>query len=76
MENFQCSKCGSATSMGFIMEKGDYNAISVSAWIEGKYDENSFLNIMLGPRKPKYPITAYRCVNCGYLEFYAKEQQK
>jgi hypothetical protein len=31
---------------------------------------------ILNFRGRRLPITAYRCVNCGYLEFYATEDRK
>lgn len=74
MEKMKCSKCGNPTSVGFVLETGYYYALSVSQWVEGKPKESFWDNGLNLDGKAEYPITAYRCTNCGHLEFYAYAQ--
>jgi hypothetical protein len=74
MDNLKCGKCGNTTSIGFILEIGHYNALSVSQWIEGKPEKSFWGNGLKLDGKAEYPVTAYRCTSCGHLEFYADAQ--
>jgi hypothetical protein len=66
-----CSKCNKPMELGFIpdSQEGGYRLIN---WIEGKPTgtEESVKYTL----EKSVPIGAYRCVGCGYLEFYARPE--
>ena len=60
---------------GFIPDYSHGTAFK-SMWVKGDSEEHRFLGIELeGIKPPKIseglPIKAYRCPECGLLEFYA-----
>ena len=75
-----CPKCGGAMEPGHVqaLVGGGIGPMQrVLTWIEGLPEKN-----FLGGLKPgrnnrrQLPITIYRCVECGYLEHYARNPRK
>lgn len=64
-----CPKCKHQMQEGFLLDRGDAPA-RVAAWMEGP-PEYGWLGLKWVRRK-RLPITAYRCLSCGYLEAYAR----
>jgi hypothetical protein len=64
-----CPKCNGETQSGFIPDVG-YGSVLPSRWYEGKPDINWMGNVKI-KGKPSIPISAERCVTCGFLELYA-----
>ncbi len=67
--NVECPKCQDKMVQGFMP---DYTFIArwVSSWVEGP-PHRSYLSYIKVPIGGGVPIAAFRCKNCGYLEFYA-----
>ena len=64
-----CPKCKSAMEEGFVLDRGDSNAATVSNWVEGTPDKR-WWGMKTGD-KVRLEIITFRCVRCGYLESYA-----
>ena len=77
--SLKCPKCENEMEEGFSPDF-NYGEIRQTTWQKGAAEEEA----MLGMALPKggmhlgfqnlLKISAYRCVNCGYLEFYAKDK--
>ena len=65
----KCSKCNGKLENGFIPDYGFMNEIAQSQWIEGT-PEKGWTGITQKGKKILI-IDTFRCVECGYLEFYA-----
>jgi predicted nucleic-acid-binding Zn-ribbon protein len=66
MNTNKCPKCGAEMQEGFVIESR-----VPSRWIAGKPD----MSVFGGPKvhgKEQRQIESYRCVECGYLESYAR----
>jgi hypothetical protein len=69
-EPMRCPKCQSAMEEGFVMDQTQGMALP-STWIEGP-PEPSFWRGTKTSGKLAVKIRSYRCVQCGYLENYAR----
>jgi len=65
-----CPKCGQQMREGFLPDH-TYGRLLVGSWAAGK-PKMSFWSGVKVFSKDCFPITAYRCPSCGYLESYAK----
>jgi len=65
-----CPKCNAAMEEGFIPDLTQYNAKTVSQWVEGAPERSIWTGIKTKGRE-KFQVTTYRCAGCGYLESYA-----
>ena len=66
----RCAKCGGGRDGGFLLETGHGNARSVTAWVEGEPQKSIWMGLSLDGRA-RHDIRAFRCRDCGFLEFYA-----
>ncbi len=57
---------------GFIPDYSDAS-IFVGSWHQGK-PKKSFWTVAKVPREEGVPIGAFRCKECGFLEFYAESK--
>jgi hypothetical protein len=55
---------------GYLLEYGDSNFRTAADWVSGTPVESGFLGADLKGRL-QYPVQAFRCGECGYLELYA-----
>ncbi len=78
MDEMKCPKCENAMEEGFAKYKYGAGPTVGNAieWVAGKLPGAGTRFWSLGLSQRRLPITAYRCVNCGYLEFYATEDWK
>lgn len=67
-----CAKCGGKMTEGYILDLGHYNARSATAWVSGT-PRKAFLGGLSLTDTQQYTIQSFRCVDCGYLESYARE---
>ena len=67
-----CPKCKAEMKEGFALDRSHYGTPTVETWMEGK-PEPSFWSGLKTKGKEQYAVTTYRCVQCGYLESYARE---
>ena len=68
----KCPKCNGRMVQGFIPDH-TYGADLVGNWIEGP-PKKSFWKITKAPVFSGVPIAAFRCANCGFLEFYSRDE--
>jgi hypothetical protein len=66
-----CPKCNDKMEEGFVVDRGDSNAVLPSQWVLGKPDK-TFLWGTKTRGRAQYQIATYRCQRCAYLESYAK----
>lgn len=66
----QCPKCAGRMTDGFIIDKGDYGSVGVSAWQEGAPRRSIWTGIKLS-ESDTFQVTTWRCGRCGLLESYA-----
>ncbi len=66
----RCPKCSAAMEEGFILDQTQEGA-RASEWI-GDPAEKSFWLRVEKSGKAVYTIHSYRCVDCGFLESYAR----
>jgi hypothetical protein len=67
-----CPKCQAEMARGFIPDHS-YGASVVGEWYEGEPSKAFFAGIKV-PLHRGFPIAAFRCVKCRYLELYADKQ--
>jgi len=68
----RCAKCNAKMELGFILEQKNAIVNFPNIWVEGA-PEPSFLERTKLSGKVKLSVETYRCVECGYLESYAKK---
>ena len=68
----RCAKCAGNMERGFILEQS-LNDYIPNTWVEGP-PEPSFWTQTKVSGKVKRLVETYRCVQCGYLESYAKKE--
>ena len=68
----KCPKCNDRMVQGFIPDHLGGGAL-VGNWIEGP-PKKSFWTGTKAPMDGGIPIAAFRCANCGFLEFYARDE--
>ena len=71
----KCKQCNIDFEEGYIPDYS-YASAFKSMWVKGEPDEHKFLGIKIGGIEPPkikegIPIKAYRCSECGLIEFYA-----
>jgi hypothetical protein len=69
-----CAKCGQAMEEGFMPDFAHYQLVRPVTWVEGKPDHSFWTGTSIGDKR-QLNVTAYRCTACGYLEFYAREDE-
>jgi|HubBroStandDraft_2_1064218.scaffolds.fasta_scaffold4096351_1 hypothetical protein len=65
-----CAKCGGQMEEGYIPHRV-YGGAQVASWISGQ-PRKSFLSGIDLDGKYEMAIQTFRCLECGYLESYAK----
>ena len=67
----RCPKCQKTMERGHIPDQGR-NKVSQSGWSHGEAERQRFLGGIKFRPKEQFPLTAYRCPSCGYVELYAQ----
>ena len=67
--DFTCSKCNGEMQEGLVVDL-NYAGVLQSMWVEDQADTNAAPGTTGSKRKIK--TITYRCLNCGYLDSYAK----
>jgi hypothetical protein len=70
----KCAKCGQPMEEGFMPDFAQYQLVQPLTWVEGKPDHSFWTGARIGDKR-QLNVTAYRCTACGYLEFYAAEDE-
>ena len=73
----RCTVCGGKIEEGYILDiiQNIFFNITVAQhkpprWVKGKLEKTMWGNIAFSDR-PNFYMGAFRCENCGHLEFYA-----
>ncbi len=72
MTSKQCPKCVAEMKKGFFYVRNSEHPIfhNYVVWVEGeKKDITKFMGSNAGVQQ--FPVTPYKCANCGYIEYYA-----
>jgi hypothetical protein len=64
-----CPKCNKAMEYGF---PDDYYEGGGNSWDQAYWSATSMGKLPFSKSPPQLRICSFRCVNCGYLESYAK----
>jgi predicted nucleic-acid-binding Zn-ribbon protein len=66
-----CQKCNSPMQVGFLSDQLDGVTCHEALWVEGIAEE-SFWSGVKHLDRMRYSTETFRCINCGYLEMYAR----
>ena len=69
----ECPKCHHPMELGFVLDKGHYNAPNPPEWLEGE-PVRSFWEGVKTKGRERHGVQTFRCTKCGYLESYATEE--
>ena len=67
-----CPKCEGIMEEGFFLDKTHGGYASVK-WVEGEPRRSIWTGLKIGDQR-KLCIITYRCLDCGYLESYARKE--
>jgi hypothetical protein len=72
---FRCPKCDGEMEQGFILDlaHGNYYQIA-SRWAAGVPQKSWFTGTKPVPKDTVIPVGTFRCVTCGFLESYARQE--
>ena len=71
MAGDKCCKCNGAMVAGFLPDFAPYNNALISSWYEGQPEKSIWWGHKTkGVRA--YPLVAFRCSACGFVELYAR----
>ena len=68
----RCPKCGSEMEQGFVLDNTHGSRV-VSQWVAGAPQKSFWVGTKV-PDGKLVPIGTYRCLSCGFLESYAREE--
>lgn len=69
----ECPKCDAEMTEGFVLDRGHFNAKMKAVWVEGQPEESFWTGLKTSDRDI-FNVQAFRCQQCGYLEFYTTEK--
>src|SRR3954471_16782098 len=69
----RCPKCGGSMDRGFIPDEyRDRNEVTV--WVMGQPERNLETGVVVLTGTRMWQVITYRCIGCGYLESYARDE--
>ena len=68
-----CLRCGSEMEQGFMLEYDAQNKRQRSRWVAGVPERSIWLGDISTSDKRILRIRTFRCIECGYLESYARD---
>ncbi|HYE95965.1 MAG TPA: PF20097 family protein [Rubricoccaceae bacterium] len=66
-----CLRCGAEMTEGFLLDEGQ-STKNQAVWVDGPPEKSVWGGVKYSKRR-KLPLTAYRCVACGFVDLYARE---
>jgi predicted nucleic-acid-binding Zn-ribbon protein len=69
-----CAKCGGAMEAGFVLDQ-THGGLAQSSWVDGAPERSVWFGIKLKGHR-RLLVTTARCLQCGYLESYARDSRK
>ncbi|HET9325680.1 MAG TPA: hypothetical protein VFQ05_02795 [Candidatus Eisenbacteria bacterium] len=67
-----CPQCSVTLEQGFTVDRSHYSFGHPSKWVSGS-PERSFLFGVKTEGRKRFTLAAYRCPQCGRVDFYAPE---
>lgn len=67
-----CPVCGKWMEEGYLLEKGDSNASSITKWVEGAPERSRWMGLKLKGRRV-LTVKSFRCPKCGLLTSVAPD---
>ena len=74
VDELKCLRCGGTQEEGYIPESGGHGLFQ-SYWVEGRPEKSFWNGLKTGDRRRLKTFT-YRCVKCGRLESFAREEME
>ena len=68
---YRCPKCQKTMEEGHVPDHG-HNSATQSGWAHGPPERIRFFGGIKVRNKELLPLSAYRCLSCGFVEFYAR----
>lgn len=65
-----CPKCGGRMLQGVVTNDRGRTTSEKLEWIEGEIERRWF-GLVRMPRGTRFEVIAYRCPDCGLVEFYS-----
>jgi predicted nucleic-acid-binding Zn-ribbon protein len=67
----KCPKCQNGMDQGFLLDiQGSAdNERGATSWVQGAVQKSFWKGVKVSLQRP---VTAFRCINCGYIELYAQ----
>ena len=65
-----CPKCKGTMHSGFVANAA-HGQMLQSSWSPGEPESRRYIGGVKVKRDEQVPMTAWRCTDCGYVEFYA-----
>ena len=69
-----CPKCKSEMKQGFVPGPSNlgFEKTVICQWMEGEPKRSFWTGVKGLWSRPKIPIATFRCIECGFLESYAR----
>jgi hypothetical protein len=67
-----CPKCQSAMERGYLPDIA-HGMVMRASWNPGEPEVRRFIGGIKWKPKESLPVTAYRCVKCGFVELYVED---
>jgi len=68
-----CPKCEGVMAEGYLLEESYHGAPSTVKYVDGPPKVSKWIGLRVD-KKQAIPVATYRCLDCGYLESYARKQ--
>ena len=70
-----CPKCEGMMTEGYLLEQADSGVNAAVKFADGAPRKSVWLGLKVKPEET-FLVTVFRCIDCGYLESYARPQPK
>ena len=67
----KCLRCGEAMERGHVPD-ASYSQAFQTRWSRGDPEPRRWIGGIKWEAGEQIPLTAYRCLSCGFVEFYAR----
>jgi len=73
-QEIKCNKCNTNMEKGFFYTRMSAHAdtFHYTVWMKGNGIDD-YIKMLKSRNTPQYPISSYRCPNCGLIEYYANQ---
>ena len=74
-QQLTCPRCGGAFEAGHILDQNHGSGLAEQTKWQPGMPARSFWTGLKVKRRELLPVMTYRCVECGYLEMYARGEK-